>query len=99
RARRFHCGPRPATHSGEADMTLPLAGDIIRAIDTRSLAEDTVGSQEIGTGGVIATTSGTTQLNVPLLGMAEKQLVAGGLYHWDVRLTLQNSVATDEFTL
>lgn len=82
-------------------MALPgpfLAGQRLTAGQLNDATQKTITSQEIGIAGSVATTSGTTQLNVSQLALTPVDLVNGALYSWGVRLILTNTVATDEFS-
>lgn len=83
-------------------MALPgpfLAGQKLTAGQLNDATQKTLKSVEIGTAGIIATTSGTTELNIAQLAIGPVDLVAGGLYSWTPKLVLQNSVGSDEFNL
>lgn len=73
-------------------MALPgpfLAGQRLTAGQLNDATQKTIKTVELGIGGVVATTSGTTELNVPELEIGPVDLVAGALYRFDVRQTLQ----------
>lgn len=74
-----------------------LAGQRLTAGQLNDAVEKTLDSAEVGVAGSIAVTSGTTELNIPQMAIGPVALVAGGLYRWDIRLTLQASVTTDTF--
>lgn len=76
-----------------------LAGQRLTAGQLNDATEKTLSSIEVGTAGSIGTTSGTTELNIAKLQLGPVALVAGGLYRWDARLTLQASVTTDTFEM
>lgn len=76
-----------------------LAGQRLTAGQLNDATEKTLKSIEMGQAGTLAVTAGTTELNVPKLALGPAALVNGGLYHWDVRMTLQMSVGTDEFDM
>lgn len=73
-------------------MALPgpfRAGQWVTAGQLNDATQKTIQTVEVGIPGVIATTSGTTQLNIPELEFGPIDLVAGALYRWDVRAILQ----------
>lgn len=80
-------------------MALPgpfLAGQKLTAGQLNDATQKTIKTIEVGTVGIIATTSGTTELDVPLLSMGPIDLVAGALYQFSVRMTLQYVTATNQ---
>lgn len=83
-------------------MALPgpfLAGQRLTAGQLNDATQKTLKSVEVSTAAVINTTSGTTELNVPKLALSGIPQVAGGLYRFSPRLTVQNSVGTDDYSL
>lgn len=83
-------------------MSLPgpfLAGQRLTAGQLNDATQKTLKSIEVSQAGIIATTSGTTELDVPKLGLGPVPLVNGGLYQFESRFTLQNSNGTDEYTV
>jgi hypothetical protein len=83
-------------------MALPgpfLAGQRVTAGQLNDATQKTLKSIEVGISGVIATTSGTTELNVSQLALGPVDLVFGGLYQWFPRVTVQFSVGTDEYKM
>lgn len=77
-----------------------LAGQKLTAGQLNDATQKTIKTIEVGTAGVIGTTSGTTELNVPLLSMGPIDLVAGGLYRFSVRMTLQYvNAANQEYNM
>lgn len=74
-----------------------LAGQRLAAGQLNDAVEKTLDSVEVGVAGAIATTAGTTELNITQMAIGPVALVAGGLYRWDIRLTLQATVATDTY--
>ena len=77
-------------------MALPgpfLAGQRLTAGQLNDATQKTISTIEVGIAGIIATTSGTTQLDIPELTFGPIDLVAGALYRWDVRATLQMNVS------
>jgi len=84
-------------------MALPgpfLAGQRLTAGQLNDATQKTIKTIELGIGGIVATTSGTTELNVPELAIGPVDLVAGGLYRFDVRQTLQYTTnANQEYNM
>lgn len=74
-----------------------LAGQRLTAGQLNDATEKTLKSIEVGQAGVLAVTSGTTELNIPKMAVGPVALVAGGLYRWDVRMTLQATVVSDTY--
>lgn len=73
-------------------MALPgpfLAGQRLTAGQLNDATQKTIQTIEVGIAGIIATTSGATELTIPELTFGPIDLVAGALYRWDVRATLQ----------
>jgi hypothetical protein len=80
-------------------MALPgpfLAGQRLTAGQLNDATQKTLKTVQVGIGGIIGTTSGTTELNIPELEIGPVDLVAGGLYRFDVRQTLQYTVANNQ---
>lgn len=80
-------------------MALPgpfLAGQRLTAGQLNDATQKTLKTIEVGTAGVIGTTSGATELNIPQLAIGPVDLVAGALYRFDVRMTLQYVTAANQ---
>lgn len=81
-------------------MALPgpfLAGQRLTAGQLNDATQKTLRSIEVSAAGSIGVTSGTTELNLAKLALGPVPQVNGGLYHFDLSLTCQNSVASDEY--
>lgn len=77
-----------------------LAGQRVTAGQLNEATRKVVKSIELGVAGIVATTSGTTELNIPKLAVGPVDLVAGALYQWNVRQTLQYVTAnTQEYNM
>lgn len=73
-------------------MALPgpfLAGQRLTAGQLNDATQKTIKSVAVGVAGGIGTTSGTTELDIPQLAIGPVDLVAGGLYEWAIRMTVQ----------
>lgn len=73
-------------------MALPgpfLAGQRLTAGQLNDATQKTLKTVEVGTSGIIGTTSGTTELNIAKLGFGPVPMVNGGLYTFGVHLILQ----------
>ena len=73
-------------------MAIPgpfLAGQRLTAGQLNDATQKTIKTIEVGTSGIIGTTSGTTELNVSKLGFGPCAMVNGGLYTFGVHLILQ----------
>lgn len=80
-------------------MALPgpfLAGQRLTAGQLNDATQKTLQTVQVAQSGIIGTTSGTTELNLPKMAMGPFDLVAGGLYRVDVRLTLQYTTANNQ---
>lgn len=76
-----------------------LAGQRLTAGQLNDATQKTLTSVEVGVAGALATGIGATEVNIPKLALGPVALVAGGLYHFDARVTLQQTVATDGFMM
>jgi hypothetical protein len=76
-----------------------LAGQRLTAGQLNDATQKTLKSISISAAGVINTTAGTTELNIPKLALGPIPQVNGGLYRFEPRLIVQNSVGTDDFEL
>lgn len=74
-----------------------LAGQRITAGQLNDAVEKTLESVEVGIAGIVATTSGTTELDVSQLAMGPVSVTTANLYRNSIRLIGSQSVATDEF--
>lgn len=77
-------------------MALPgpfLAGQRLTAGQLNDATQKTIKTLEVGVGGIIVTTSGTTQSNITQLQFGPIDLVAGALYEWKVNAVCQYNVA------
>lgn len=83
-------------------MSLPgpfLAGQRLTAGQLNDATQKTLDSVQVGTAGVVVGGIGATETNVAQMRLGPVDLVAGGLYYFDVSLIFQQTVTTDEFTM
>jgi hypothetical protein len=76
-----------------------LAGQRLTAGQLNDATQKTLKSIEVSTAGIINTTSGTTQLDIPKMALGPIPQVNGGLYQFNLHAIVQASVATDEFKM
>lgn len=74
-----------------------LAGQRLTAGQLNDAVEKTLDSVDLGVAGTIATTSGTTELNIPQFALGPVSVNTANLYQLAVRLICSQTVASDEF--
>jgi hypothetical protein len=82
-------------------MSLPgpfLAGQRLKAGALNDATQKTLKSVEISATGALYTTSGTTELNIPRLALSNIPQVNGGLYGFDVRLVVNQTVLVANYS-
>lgn len=82
-------------------MSLPgpfLAGQRLTAGQLNDATQKTLDSVTVTFEGIMVTTVGAAEIDIPRLALGPVPLVAGGLYRFGIRLILTNTVETDEFT-
>lgn len=80
-------------------MALPgpfLAGQRLTAGQLNDATQKTIKTVQVSQSGIVYTTSGTTQLNMPKFAIGPVALVAGALYRFDVRMTMQYAVSNNQ---
>jgi len=83
-------------------MSLPgpfLAGQRLTAGQLNDATQKMMKSIEVSTAGTINTGIGATEVNITKLALGPIPQVNGGLYRFDMRLVVQNTVGTDDFVI